>query len=335
MPRLTIRSLAKLLAPLLWLSLTTGCGGKQGDEDPLGEVPEVRDMTSCSAPDGLTFEPIDVVADGSPQGYFENGRVEQWYTNADYWPIAPGVEENSYICPTPDTQARPAAEIDGGHCVGTDYESNYAFRIQAIALDEWGTIGTKWYTPGTATAPIDARDWDGISFWARRGCAPSAVPNSLVQGRFCAELPETAPDPDSECTDDPAAAAEDPSDDQVWTGRTMFVSVLEWHTDTWLGADNFPVSCDGEAEVDEEKCDQFGIGIGLDDEWRFYTIPFSSLSQRGYGAVADCLYLRELWGINLSLSPGDWDVWIDDISLYRQGDEPEERDECTDGPPEE
>jgi len=338
MLRLATRSLAGLLPPLLWLSLTTGCGGKQGDEEALpGSVPEVEDMTSCSVQEDLTLEPFALVgSDQVPQGYFEEGFVRSFFTNADYFmtSLPAGEVEDSYLCPKADLQAWPASPIEDGRCTGTDFESNYAMRLQGVAIEQWASLGTKWYTPGTTSSPIDAREFDGIAFWARRGCAPSQVPDSMISA-YCEPVPETAPPTDSDCADDSAVAAADPSDDEVWTGRTIFVSIMEWQTEGWTrGSPPEFVYCNSDAVVDELKCDAFGVGIGIDTEWRYYKIPFSSMRQRGYGMYAECPYLAELWGVNFALGAGDWDLWLDDITFYREGDEPEEREECTNAPPE-
>ena len=318
MSRLTTRSLAQLLAPALWVSLTAGCGGKQGEEDTsAGETPEVLDMTSCSAPDRYTFRPIGEFADGSVQGTFEDGNVTGFFVDADSDP-------NSYICPTRQTSTRFAAEIEGGRCRGTDYESNFAFRIQALNLAEWAVFGHNFANLAGQNEPIDATEWDGISFWAKRGCAPGDISPEAVAGRFCDTPPDNAPPADSTCASSPDSAG----GDRVWTGRTIFASVTEWHTVAEGGFCH-------DSDIVEEKCDQFGVGVGIDEEWRLYTIPFAQMRQRGFGMPAECLYLRELWGLNFSLSPGNWDVWIDDFALYREGDEPAEREECTDAPPEE
>jgi len=71
---------------------------------------------------------------------------------------------------------------------------------------------------------------------------------------------------------------------------------------------------------DAKKCDAFGLALLLEPEWRFVKVPFALMQQKGYGAPSPLGKLdpAELVGLELGFSAGDWDVWIDDISLYRE-----------------
>jgi hypothetical protein len=95
------------------------------------------------------------------------------------------------------------------------------------------------------------------------------------------------------------------------SGRSLFFSVFDPQTDTSGGL------CDSDSEILAEKCDAYGTGVGLDLEWRFFVIPFSALRQRGFGVATDELLVDEVIGFNWAADKGSWDVWIDDIALYR------------------
>jgi hypothetical protein len=72
--------------------------------------------------------------------------------------------------------------------------------------------------------------------------------------------------------------------------------------------------------TDAEKCDPFGLAVGLTSEWRFVKIPFAQVMQKGFGVPSahGTLDTSELVGLQFALSAGDWDVWIDDVSFYRE-----------------
>jgi hypothetical protein len=95
------------------------------------------------------------------------------------------------------------------------------------------------------------------------------------------------------------------------SGRSLFVSVFDPSTENSGGL------CDSDSEVLEEKCDAYGTGIGLDEEWRFFAIPFDALRQRGFGVATEALMTDEIIGLNWAADRGDWDVWMDDVALYR------------------
>jgi hypothetical protein len=101
-------------------------------------------------------------------------------------------------------------------------------------------------------------------------------------------------------------------------GRTMFAAISEFHTHENCGF------CDPSGEPVSEACDRFGVGIGLQEDWRFYAIPFASMRQRGYGKQADCLDQDAIIGFGFYFGSGDWEIWIDDIRFYRgpPGEEP-------------
>jgi hypothetical protein len=73
-----------------------------------------------------------------------------------------------------------------------------------------------------------------------------------------------------------------------------------------------------DSPIDTDKCDRFGIGIGLETTWRFYKIPFSELKQRGYGVKSDKLHTDEILAISFGFDVGDWDFWLDQVSYYKE-----------------
>lgn len=98
------------------------------------------------------------------------------------------------------------------------------------------------------------------------------------------------------------------------SGRSLFFSVFDPGTDPKGG------KCDDTTEVLTEKCDTYGAGVGLEEEWRFVVLPFAELSQRGFGFSTEHLIVEQIYGLNWAAGPGDWDLWIDDIALFRLKD---------------
>jgi hypothetical protein len=141
--------------------------------------------------------------------------------------------------------------------------SQRAFHMTGENLRIWGMV-FGWNFKGGAR---DLTEWDGVSFWARKG-----------------------------------------SD----SGSSLFFSVFDPKTETSGGY------CDSNSDVLSEKCDAYGTGVGLAEEWRFFAIPFEKLRQRGFGVPTEELLTGSLLGLNWAADRGNWDVWVDDIALYRQ-----------------
>jgi len=224
--------------------LFAGCGGDASGPRPAPDAgPEPgTDPFSCRAAEGLE---LSVLQD------FEKGIATDFYTNADG-------SEGSTVDPPVGSKSPAASDIVGGRC-GV---SQRAFRMTGAGLTEWGMVFGFNFRDGAH----DLTEWDGVSFWARRGAV---------------------------------------------SGRSMFFSVFDPYTEDKGG------HCDSSSEVLTEKCDAYGTGVGLDEEWRFFAIPFDKLRQRGFGVPTEELLVSEILGFNWAADRGDWDVWVDDIALYR------------------
>lgn len=103
------------------------------------------------------------------------------------------------------------------------------------------------------------------------------------------------------------------------SSATLFVAISEKHTDESNGAAFFEDGqpfCHEMTEIASDKCDRFGVGVGLDVEWRYFEIPFTSMAQRGFGAEAPFLDVENILGLNISFETGDWNIWIDQVAFY-------------------
>jgi len=64
-------------------------------------------------------------------------------------------------------------------------------------------------------------------------------------------------------------------------------------------------------------CDKFGRFVTLDETWRAYVVPFKEMQQGGWGLKSPGLSTDNLFEIAIEFGRGAWDLWIDDIALYR------------------
>lgn len=101
-------------------------------------------------------------------------------------------------------------------------------------------------------------------------------------------------------------------------GTVLFVSLADQHT---VGSTT-NTECNESANVDAEKCDPYGVAVGLEDQWRYVRVPFAKMQQRGYGVHVPYLDLTQISQIKFAMDIGDaangnWNIWLDDVSLYR------------------
>jgi hypothetical protein len=101
------------------------------------------------------------------------------------------------------------------------------------------------------------------------------------------------------------------------TGESMFVSIMDKPTNGEAIDANGVMCLTAPLAPDPVKCDSFGFSIGIESAWKYVVLPFSDLRQRGFGIHADSVDLTHVVQLKFSLDIGDWDVWIDDVALYR------------------
>ena len=164
--------------------------------------------------------------------------------------------------------------IEGGRC---DEEHSGLHVIATNVGMCYGPDGRLGWGAGldmNFSPPIDAREWEGISFWVRNSApVPRAfilsVADPLTSGMpYCNSM-------------DPAA-----------------------------GQPPIP---------DAQKCDAFGVAVTAPDEWTFVPAVFSSMRQKGFGVPSPLgqLDTQRITRVQILMSAGSWDFWIDDFALFR------------------
>lgn len=230
----------------------------------------------------------------------------------------------------PDTYIKPLAASRIEFTLdGKKYEdqprcgSRFAMHVKGGPFQTWGgAFAVQLGQPG-----LDASDWEGISFWARVG------PTSRHPLRIEISDPHT---------DDKQMVYRFEGDEQVrFVTQADLIqrdpttnAITENHFDapddasTWCKQKQFICNADSVRE-DRNGCDKFGANRSMSGDWQFFTVDFSTLRQSGWGAAATEPILdpngnavpidkSQLRSINFMWTTGLWDVWIDDIALYRR-----------------
>lgn len=142
---------------------------------------------------------------------------------------------------------------------------------------------------GNEWPAFDMSEWDGLAFWVKKGANPNAesavillVVDEFAAGQTQREDPETG----------------------------EFV-------ECGAGA---PVA-EPAPGIDSEKCDPFSMAVTLTPEWTFVKVRFEDLRQKGFGKRAPHgLDLSGIIRLQFLITAGDWDFWLDDISLFRDAE---------------
>ena len=105
------------------------------------------------------------------------------------------------------------------------------------------------------------------------------------------------------------------------TRSTVRAGLLDPQTDaTFIDPSTGEPRCQDNGTLDdlEDSCDPFGAFTVMTGDWQFFTVPFEEMRQRGFGHPARFIDLGALRRVSIEFGFGAWDVWIDDISLYRR-----------------
>jgi hypothetical protein len=105
------------------------------------------------------------------------------------------------------------------------------------------------------------------------------------------------------------------------SGQALILSVVDQFTSGVTCASSDPaLQCDPTAIPDSSKCDPFGVVITLRDEWTFFAIEFDDMRQKGFGKPSpnETLDTSGIIRMQFLMAAGDWDFWIDDVSLFRR-----------------
>jgi hypothetical protein len=283
-------------------------------------------LAACSGSDGERIDgnshqvaPIDYCAEAQRYEFFPIGNKPQpTSTIADPFDARNGFNWFASKDATPDGDMDPnqtgipqkdAPDIRCGDPVK-------AIRVTARGLRDWGgNLGYNF----NSDAPLDGSLLHG--WLAAPGNEFGVTPEELEGMSFWVRL--------ANCETDPPGvypACEDP----LPLGNTLFASVTDEFTTQVEGCEgtsdgcaclfNAPTVPEGTPAPDPTtfQCDAFGTGVGFGPEWRFFTLRFDEMLQRGYGRPSpQSMPGPDLLGVSFGIEIGTWDLWLDDIAFFR------------------
>jgi len=234
---------------------------------------------------------------------------------------------NAYVKPLPAERLafeQPNGKVEDQPRCG----SRYAMHVKGGPFATWGgSFAVQLGQPG-----LDASEWEGLSFWARVG------PQSRNPLRIEISDPHN---------DDKQLVYWKLDDDGERKTHPEFVTMAELTREefdppppkedatdeeqaiydrAWCNPKNHNLICNPDSlREDRNGCDKFGANGWMTGTWQFFTFNFKSFRQSGWGtpaldfdrnpATMDTSKLRSL---NFMWTTGTWDVWIDDVALYRR-----------------
>jgi hypothetical protein len=180
----------------------------------------------------------------------------------------------------------PAERIVNGRC-GSSFALNMRAghpSTGAEPLNLWGGVMGFQFSPA-----LDASDYEGVAFWGRVG----------NQSRQSYRVQLTEKHTDESYRGDDGAYDE--------TGNPVPPGVQ--------GSICNPQTALGESDT---GCDKFGNYVLNTHDWHFFRLPFSEMRQSGWGRTAEYFDTQGILSIVFSYEVGSWNIWIDDVALYKR-----------------
>jgi hypothetical protein len=160
-----------------------------------------------------------------------------------------------------------------------DTGANSRFALQAIADGKNVLWGTAWFAYFKSNIdPVDLSEYTGLVLWAR------------------ADVKDGQPVP------------------------TVKVALQDYGSVAIPSVDNPNYLCDmNDNTVGGKGCfDDYSMKIYPDGQWRRYDLPFSQMTNGGWGLRHE-FDTKRLYGLKFGMLPGvQYSVWVDDIAFYRK-----------------
>lgn len=309
-------------AALAGLALAGGCGGEDAGPrpepnycraiEPLSDTPDPGSRPAdCSALDGLEIFLFDDFEPGSAR--------TGWYINND---------RTAEMDPLPDTDPVPTTAIPGGRCRG--YESDELPRIcrdpraKRGECDEVAELGSEravHIRSGLLTN-------NGGVFGRNLPKEDCVVPDADDPETLCpyrAGPPEVGPCSFGEAPSPPLKGCEAEQDFRDWDGVVLWARKAPGSSTgvrvrlSDVNTDEASCVCNPFTDQNDtsDGCDKFGSFINLETDFRAFLVPFREMQQGGWGLSTAGLDTSELMSVGIEFGRGAWDIWIDDIGLYR------------------
>jgi hypothetical protein len=100
---------------------------------------------------------------------------------------------------------------------------------------------------------------------------------------------------------------------ETGSAAAVRVGVRDKHTDPDGGI------CVADSTSSDRCYDAFGSSVALTSAWHYHRVPFSEMTQQGWGYSAPNLDTAALYAIAFQYGTNqDFDVWIDDLAFYAE-----------------
>lgn len=287
-------------------SLCAACGGEDKGR-PSPDIVVAPPLDECARAEKYEFLPVvDFEAKGKyatcePGVSCRADDITPFYFNYDRNHTDLGGDVAG-LCPVPrkpfssNIDANPRDIVgealpDGPRCGVSAGGMHFWASNVGLCFGENGRLGWGAAIDLEFAKYLDASDYDGVSFWVRRGSAASAP----------AFILSVVDEQNEGITDTIAGSATQPHCGCKQTGKAIW-------------------SCSSDPDTtyaDAQKCDAYGSAVSLTDDWSFVPITFAGLRQKGFGTTSGPFDRSKISRLQFLMTFGDWDFWIDDIAFFK------------------
>ena len=232
--------------------------------------------------------------------------------------------------PTPDSQGAATTPIPGGRCVGAAPSA-----IAATVCDSPEAPAgscSKAYVPSSFYG-LEIKSGNltnnggacGI-IQPKVGCIVANDADPATQCPFQAAAAEVGPCSVGEAPSPPQLGCHAADDLSGWEGvvfwgrvgpgseSSLRLRASDAYTDDKACHCN-PYTSQNDAS---DGCDKFGQFFALDNNFRAVFVRFDEMQQGGWGLPRPSLDTRDIFEIGFEYGAGTWDLWLDDLALFRR-----------------
>lgn len=309
---------------LMFATAVVACGGETKIPRPdTGVCRPVPDFAAEFGPDdGGKAADCDAL-DGYelyPLNDFESTHDADFYFNND---------RTALQTPPPDSQGVATTPIPGGRCVGATLAANAPTVCDSPETEPGGCTGA--YVPDSRYA-VEIRTGNmtndggvcGI-IQAKDGCITPIEGDPSTQCPFHGAPANVGACSVGDGPSPPLLGCHAHDDLSHWEGIVFWgrvgpgsessvrVRASDGFTDD-KGCNCNPYTSQNDAS---DGCDKFGAFVPLDADFRARFVRFEDMQQGGWGLPRPHLDTTNIFEIAFEYGAGTWDLWIDDVGLYR------------------
>jgi hypothetical protein len=246
---------------------------------------------------------------------FESAHDTSWYFNND---------RTALQTPPPDSQGVATTAIPGGRCVGATPTERAPALCDRAEIPPGGCAGSfspdSWGAMEIRSGNMTGNGGVFGTILAKRACNPDA---SLCP--FQPGPPEVGPCSTGEGPSPPLTGCLAQQDFGGWEGIAFWGRVGPGSESAIRLRASDPFTDDKACFCNpytnqndaSDGCDKFGAFAELDRDFRPVFVRFDEMQQGGWGLPRPSLDTHNIFEIAFEYGAGVWDLWIDDVYLYR------------------